>query len=484
MIYIILLTISSLTMGFAEVQQRDVCPPCDALEECEQIVCSSTLINGSFVPEYVIGCELACPFGEITCQKHEDGKITWSPVDPCSPLETTTQSSTLTFTPFILNSTLVSTDIPQINTTTYFNNFNQSITSTQSTSVEITSPDSEIYAEKYVGLTKAWTLFWLVPLILFITVPTLFFCCLVIHHLHKHRGKVKFPLSKKHIGDVMDSSDTWVERSQPQTHSKSKVRKSQYPKTKNNVNNSDESPNKSDGNTDYVDNCSTPKYSKFKSTKHSLRSAASPSLNRRLINWQDSGMHEFAVPPSPKSAAAINMSKTSLNHSPNNEINSSQTPLYFRDSSPHLISPTLSSSSRYPEELRSVSQCSMLLPKTSSHQATGLIYSDYQSHRGTTTTFNPQENHNQLAEFPSDKNHFDQTVAMINYEDGEDGNMDTCDQVSSIVLNSTVQQQNPSVFHHQSFNAFTDNEHPDGMYDSNYDDWTIGETTIQRIPRI
>ncbi|CAH8594089.1 unnamed protein product [Heterobilharzia americana] len=485
--FISFITVLQLVMINVELQQDEVCLSCKILEECEEIVCSNIPVNGTFVPEYVIGCELACPFGKISCQKNEDNSIAWSPSDPCAQSLTTTTITTTTTTTdtsplTTLNIILDSTTTLQLNVTSVFNDSNESFIRLQSTPTQNVGTDLPIDLDKYVGLSKSWTLFWLIPLILFITLPTLFLCCLVIHHFHKKKGKVKFPLSKKHTVDILDpSASSWTRCSQPYTLGTLIGQNGQYTQEKSMKRESSESPTKCRKNGHNTNDVPIPKYSKFRPTKQSMRRRVSPSLNRRLINWQDSGIHDFAIPPSPKFASTMNMSKTSLNYSTPGE-SSSQTPLYLRSSSSHILSETLPISSQYTKDFRSVSQCSMLFPQRLNLQ--DKFSTDYDFHDSRTiTTFNPPENCDYLG-YSINNNHYDRTVVTINDEDIDDANGNTSDQVSSITLQPITQQINSEVHNYQPFNAFTDIEHENTMYDSNYNDWTIGETTIQRIPRI
>ncbi|TNN15507.1 hypothetical protein EWB00_001245 [Schistosoma japonicum] len=477
--YIIYIAFLNSVMTNTEVQRREVCLSCDILQQCEQIVCNNILINGTFLPDYVIGCELACPFGNISCQKDDNGTYIWQPEDPCLPEISTTTSEvnnssiTSTTTPFstVTSQVNTTTDLVHFNTTTFFVTYQ-----TDSQNMTIDTP---LHTNKDVNTSRGWTLYWLIPLILCITIPIFFFICLILHYLQKRKQTAEFSLSKTYTTDIIDpSASSWV------NYYKTGNLFGQtglYRKNRTTICDINESSNKLDEILTAKQKLSLSKYTKLKLTH---KKCISPTLHRKPINWQESGTYEFAIPPSPKSASSINMTKTSSNNSPCIERNYSQNLYNLRYSSSQFLSGTPTISLKYSEGIRSVSQCSMLLPKQSNLHDT-LLLDYYHSDDRTMTTFNRHNNHLQQVNFISNNNN--QTHRMnpfIIYNDNDYTNIDTCDQMSSITIQPTVQQLNSDLLHNHSFNAFINYEQQSNMYNSQYNEWTGDETMNSRIPRI
>ncbi|VDP68001.1 unnamed protein product [Schistosoma mattheei] len=468
--------------------QLSVCLSCDILQQCEQIVCNNVLINGTFIPEYVIGCELACPFGNISCQKDNNGAFTWLPEDPCLPEISTTTSepnislTTTTVFPF-------HTDTPQINTTTDLGVLNTTIFEINQTDCHYVSTESPNNITEDINYSKGWTLFWLIPLILIIMIFLLVLLCLVLNHFQKRKHRVEFPLSEKHIFDMIDpSTSSWGHYSYPYKSGTPIGQNGYYRQNRNTIYEAYDSPNKTDRILTNLQKISPTKYNKLKFIN---RKTISPCPNRKLINWQESGTYEYAIPPSPKSASSMNINKTPPNYSPKKERNYSQISYNLNKSTSQIFSGTPTISIRYPEEMRSISQCNILNPQKSNVQDT--LSPDYYIQDGrTTTTFNRHVNHLHRPKLSDDDNQIYQTEALINCgnDDNEFTNEDTFDQISSITMQPTIVQQPISnLSPNQSFNAFIDCEGQQqmeqlGMYDSQYNDWTLDKTTIARIPRI
>ncbi|CAH8586943.1 unnamed protein product [Schistosoma rodhaini] len=484
--HILLITILQSAIANIEIRRREVCLSCDILQQCEQVVCNNVLINGTFIPDYVIGCELACLFGNISCQKDNNGTLTWLPEDPCLPLISTTTSepnnslATTTYFPF-------HADTPQINTTTDLGVLNTTIIEINETDSDYVSTESPSYTTEDINYLKGWTLFWLIPLVLIITIPILLLFCLVLNHFQRRKHRVEFPLSEKHIFDIIDpSTSSWGNFSHPYKTGTPIGQNGYYRQNRNTIFEAYDSPNKTDRILTNLHKISSPIYTKLKFTN---RKSISPCPNRRLINWQESGTYEFAIPPSPKSASSMNISKTPPNYSPKKERNYSRIPYNLNNSTSQIFSGSPTIHIRYPEEMRSISQYNILNPQKSNVQ--DILLPDYYIQDGrTTTTFNRHDNHLQRPKLSDDDNQIYQTEALINCDDNEFNNEDTFDQISSITMQpTTIQQPISNVSFNQPFNAFIDCESQQqidqlDMYHSQYNDWTLDKTTIPRIPRI
>ncbi|KAK4470865.1 hypothetical protein MN116_006379 [Schistosoma mekongi] len=479
--YIIYIAFLNSVMANTETQRHEVCLSCDILQQCEQVVCNNILINGTFLPDYVIGCELACSFGNISCQKDDNGTYIWQPEDPCLPVINTTTSkvnhSSITSTtnpfPTITSQINTTTDLIQLNTTTLFE--------TYQTDCQNTSEITPLYTNKDVNTSRGWTLYWLIPLVVCITIPIFFLICLILHYLQKRKRRVEFSLSKPYTTDVIDPSTTsWINY-----YKKGNLfgQTGLYRKNRNTIYEINESSNKIDEPLTDKQKLSPSKYTKLKLAHKKCLSPS--SLHRKPINWQELGTYEFAIPPSPKSASSINMTKTSLNYSPSIERNYLQVLHNSSYSSTQFLSETPTIRQKYSERIRSVSQCSMLFPKQTNLHDTFL--SDYyNTDDQTMTTFNQHNNHLQtlhllLSNNDNNNNH----THRINYDDNDFTNIDTCDQLSSITLQPTKQQFNSNLLHnHHSFNAFIDDVQQSNMYNSQDNEWTGDETINSRIPRI
>ncbi|VDO41725.1 unnamed protein product [Schistosoma margrebowiei] len=466
-----------------------VCLSCDILQQCEQIVCNNVLINGTFIPEYVIGCELACPFGNISCQKNNNGTFTWLPEDPCLPEISTTSEPNISLTTTTTTTVFpFHTDTPQINTTTDLGVLNTAIFEINQTDCHYVSTESPNNITEDINYSKGWTLFWLIPLILIIMIFLLLLLCLVLNHFQKRKHRVEFPLSEKHIFDMIDpSTSSWGHYSYPYKSGTPTGQNGYYRQNMDTIYEAYDSPNKTDRTFTNLQKISSPKYNKLKFIH---RKTISPCPNRKLINWQESGTYEYAIPPSPKSASSMNINKTPPNYSPKKERNYSQISYNLNKSTSQIFSGTPTISIRYPEEMRSISQCNMLNPQKPNVQ--DKLSPDYYIQDGrTTTTFNRHINHLHRPKLSDDDNQIYQTEALINCDDdNEFTNEDTFDQISSITMQpTTVQQPISNLSPNQSFNAFIDCVDQQqmeqlGMYDSQYNDWTLDKTTNARIPRI
>ncbi|CAH8524669.1 unnamed protein product [Schistosoma turkestanicum] len=511
--YILCIALLYSVSANMEIQRRELCLSCDILQQCEQIVCNNVLVNGTFIPEYVIGCELACPFGNISCQKDpQNGTFIWLPTDPCLPeVSTTSEPNNTLLTTTTTSPTFYTTDITQTNTSTDSVVLNTTIfetyqTDNQNASIEL----SNSTITESVHTSKEWTLYWLIPLILVIIIPILFLLCLALHHFLKRKHRVKLPLSSTHPVDVMEPAvSSWAKYSNSYNTGIPMGQNGYYHKKRNTLY---EPPNESPNKTNLKmmpdsQHKSLSKYAKLK--LFHTKKIKSPSPSRKLINWQESGTLQFAIPPSPKSASStIQMHKkkppppSPSNFSLIQESNFTKQLYNSVNSLSQIPSGDATISLRCPEEMRSISQCSVLFPQAcNNRQETFSPYPHCIQHDyNNTTTFSRYDQQSPQPKLFTDTDDNVDDHRIYYYNDHEVSNEeDTCDQVSSITMQPTVivQQPNVNLFPNQSFDAFIDYESQQqqqhqpqpnmeqfNVYNTQYNDWTLDKTTMSRIPRI
>lgn len=256
---------------------------------------------------------MACSFGKIVCKQNSNGFVKWYPSDPCESstnvvYQTTTKS--LNFQDkllFVTSRTNLTRTIQTKNVTTSTESF-QNI-SKQIRTTKILNNTNNYFNFEDNSQDFLYFILWLICIIsLSIILISLGGCFLIYCYFQKQTKKIKFlnnSNSKNQNTYPMYSSNSNNDSTQPFLVGL---------KSKNSSFN-DYSNKLSYVNGSAIDKKFKTK-SKFKhlSKMHNVKlkkhnqsiNSKTPQSDRKLINWQDSAMQQFSIPPSPKSINKLN----------------------------------------------------------------------------------------------------------------------------------------------------------------------------------